>query len=93
MKRIIAISLVCLLSVTAFAQKVSQKFIPDKSKPVLLVFTADWCAPCEAMKQNVFTIDSVASAMSGYNVLLVDIDTPIGSTYQERFCGREVQIP
>ncbi len=93
MKKILAISLVCLLSVTAFAQKVSQKFIPDKSKPVLLVFTADWCAPCEAMKQTVFTVDSVASAMSGYNVLLVDIDTPLGATYQERFCGREVQIP
>lgn len=93
MKKILSVLLVCLLSVNAFAQKVSQKFIPDKSKPVLLIFTADWCAPCEAMKQNVFTVDSVAAAMSGYNVLLVDVDTPLGSTYQERFCGREVQIP
>ena len=93
MKRIFAVLLVCTLSVTAFAQKVSQKYIPDKSKPVLLVFTADWCAPCEAMKQNVFTIDSVASALSCYNVLLVDVDTPTGSAYQERFCKKEVQIP
>ena len=93
MKHIITFSLVCLLSVTAFAQKVSQKYIPDRSKPVLLVFTADWCAPCEAMKQNVFTVDSVAAALSGYNVLLVDVDTPLGSTYQERFARKEVQIP
>ena len=93
MKKILVVLFVCLLSLTASAQKVSQKFIPDKSKPVLLIFTADWCAPCEAMKQTVFTVDSVAAAMSGYNVLMVDIDTPLGSTYQERFCGREVQIP
>ena len=93
MKKIFVVLFVCLLSVSAFAQKVAPKFIPDKSKPVLLVFTADWCAPCEAMKKDVFTVDSVAAALSGYNVLLVDVDTPLGSTYQERFCGREVQIP
>ena len=93
MKRTVAILLACLLSVTAFAQKISQKYIPEKDKPVLMIFTADWCAPCEAMKQNVFTVDSVASAMSNYNVLLVDVDTPLGSTYQERFCKKETQIP
>ena len=93
MKRTLAILLACLLSVTAFAQKISQKYIPEKNKPVLMIFTADWCAPCEAMKKNVFTVDSVASTMSGYNVLLVDVDTPLGSTYQERFCKRETQIP
>jgi thiol-disulfide isomerase/thioredoxin len=93
MKKIFVVLFVCLLSASAFAQKVAPKFVPDKSKPVLLVFTADWCAPCEAMKKEVFTVDSVSAAMSGYNVLLVDVDTPLGSTYQERFCGREVQIP
>ena len=93
MKRIIVISLLCLLSATAFAQKVSQKYIPDKNKPVLLVFTADWCAPCPAMKQNVFVIDSVAAALGGYNILMVDVDTPVGATYQERFARKEVQIP
>lgn len=82
-----------MLSVTAFAQSISSKYIPDKSKPVLVVFTADWCAPCQAMKQNVFSIDSVAAAMNGYNVLMVDVDSPIGATYQERFCRKEVQIP
>ena len=35
-----------------------------------LVFTADWCAPCKAMQQTVFTADTVATALSGYNVLL-----------------------
>lgn len=93
MKRTVAILLACLLSMTAFAQKISQKYIPEKDKPVLMIFTADWCAPCEAMKQNVFTVDSVASVMGGYNVLLVDVDTPLGSAYQERFCKRETQIP
>ena len=83
----------CVLSLSAAAQKVAQKYIPDKSKPVLLVFTADWCAPCQAMKQNVFSVDSVASALSGYNILMVDIDTPTGAAYQERFCRKEVQIP
>ena len=82
-----------MLSLTAAAQKVSQRYIPDKSKPVLLVFTADWCAPCQAMKQNVFTLDSVSAALSGYNVLMVDVDTPTGATLQERFCRKEVQVP
>lgn len=93
MKRIFVILVVCLLSVTAFAQKVSQKYIPEKDKPVLLVFTADWCAPCQAMKENVFTIDSVAMALNTYNVLMVDIGTPVGGAYQERFCKKVTEIP
>ncbi|MBR4771899.1 MAG: thioredoxin family protein [Bacteroidales bacterium] len=93
MKKVAILCLMCVLSLSAAAQKVAQKYIPDKSKPVLLVFTADWCAPCQAMKQNVFSVDSVASALSGYNILMVDIDTPTGAAYQERFCRKEVQIP
>ena len=93
MKRFFTLVFVCMLSLSAAAQTVADKYIPDKSKPVLLVFTADWCAPCQAMKQNVFTIDSVAAALSGYNVLMVDVDSPVGSSYQQRFCKKEVQIP
>lgn len=93
MKKILAILAMCLMAMPAFSQKVSQRYIPDKSKPVLLIFTADWCAPCQAMKQNVFTLPDVAAALSQYNVLMVDVDTPLGATYQERFCKKEVQIP
>lgn len=93
MKKAVILLLMCALSLTAAAQKVAQKYIPDKSKPVLLVFTADWCSPCQAMKQNVFVIDSVASALSGYNVLMVDVDSPVGSAYQQHYCKKEVQIP
>jgi len=54
------------------AKKVSQL----EGKPMLLYFTADWCAPCQVMKENVFSDKTLAYQMNE-NFITVSIDRDI----------------
>lgn len=94
MKRLLlSFILVSFLSLSSFAQKIAPQYIQDIEKPSLLIFTADWCQPCNYMKQNVFTQKPIAELMSQFNVLMIDVSTGVGAIYQGAFCKNGLLVP
>ena len=49
-----------------------EKLVIDNDRPVLVAFTADWCSPCQKMKQELQ--DFTASISRRTTVGMVDID-------------------
>ena len=94
MKKLIILFVAVVLAVPAAAQgKINPKYIEDSDKPVLMVFTASWCTPCHAMRENVFPHPEVASYLAAYNVLMIDVDTHDGAAYQYQYARKSSQIP
>ena len=55
-------------------------------KPVLLVFGAAWCAPCNAMKHEVWPDAAVSQVVnSDYVPLYVDVDNPASASVARRY--------
>jgi thiol:disulfide interchange protein len=46
----------------------------DSNRPILLYFTASWCAPCQQMRRYVWTDPRVADAAAAYQPVRIDID-------------------
>lgn len=98
MKRALIFLLFALLPTLLCAQenerKIPESYLKDPGKPVLVMFTADWCAPCQMLKVNTFKHPEVAPLLSQVNLLLMDIDTRQGKKYARAFYGTDrIPIP
>lgn len=74
-----------MIATQAQERLIPQKYIQDKEKPTLVMFTASWCGPCKYMKESVMKDSSVKKVLDGFNVLLLDVDQNDGKLFAERF--------
>jgi len=68
------------------ARKIPAELIESPDNPILLVFTASWCAPCHRMMSTIFPADEVRPLLKKYNVILLDVDKPVGASIQRELC-------
>lgn len=55
----------------------AQQMSSQSNKPILLVFSASWCPPCQRMKRTVWPDEEVGRVVqSEYVPMYVDVDLP-----------------
>lgn len=76
--------LILLSMIDSYAQIVLPNlFELSKEKPVMIMYTAQWCSPCRLMKQKVFQNENVIRILREYNNVLVDVDSEEAKQFVE----------
>ena len=70
--------------------EIPSELITAPENPVLLIFTASWCAPCQKMRNDIFPQEEVAQMLKKYNMLFLDVDTKLGFDLSKKYCRQSV---
>lgn len=62
----------------------------EKGKPVLFVFTAAWCGPCQQMKASVYHSPEVEEVGKQFHWVFVDIDLPENKALSAQYGVRSI---
>ena len=74
-------------------RKIPAAYIANENKPIMLFFTADWCLPCKAMKEDMFKREEIKPLISEFNILMMDIETEEGKSYMKAYGPEKMAIP
>ena len=97
----ILLASVCVAEVsgrnTAVCKSAVECFVTDTStvcgvppltsdRPVLIVFTASWCAPCRMMMSDLFNRPEISALLERLDLVLLDVDDPASQPYRDEYC-------
>lgn len=61
-------ALISIVSLLCFADEQS------KNQKTLIIFSADWCAYCQKLKDNINNDPEISEIIKNYDVIIVDFD-------------------
>ncbi len=69
----------------ATSSNVVTKAAKENGKPTILVFSAAWCGPCQAMKKDVYPSAAVKPFHDQFNWAYLDIDVEANNKLSETY--------